>query len=129
MWRHDMFGRGLWSWLGRPALSWQLFSFLLLFPVLAIVLIYGLIRLVVWVAGPGRKPALRGAGSGDADENRKNDAELVDNPKRAFELVKNGVLIKTLEGLLTLGHGSDEKKAAETVESLRLKEAWEKVES
>ena len=132
MWRHDMFGRGLWSWLEWPWLS-QLASFSLLFPGLAILLFFGLAKLAVWAAGFWQKPALRGAGSkgvdsADADEKRKIGADKGDNPKLTFELAKNEVLLKILEGSSNSGHGSNEKNEAETLESPRLMEALEKAE-
>ena len=51
--RGEMFGGAYWPWLGRPAMSWQLVSFFLIFPAVIAIFVYALARAVGFAAGLG----------------------------------------------------------------------------
>jgi predicted MPP superfamily phosphohydrolase len=84
--RGTMFGGAFWPWLGRPAITWQLVSFMLLFPAVAIALVYSLARLIGWIAGRGRLKAKeaspegsRPASGGRASLAAKTSARPIDS--------------------------------------------------
>jgi predicted MPP superfamily phosphohydrolase len=74
--RGAMFGGVFWPWIGRPAVSWQLVSFFVLFPASALLLIYGLARVLCWMAGARRGPKAVEAEKVEAPEGGESQLEL-----------------------------------------------------